>query len=143
MTAVVATGIRSNHVGIVWPDLWPLLKPAYEKSREKTDLLAGLVSRELQAWAIYEKNRPVAGIVTRLWRVGTSGELHCRIWLVGGSRMSEWASDFIPKLSDWARAEGCSEINGSGRRGWARIVARFGGERAPDEDGEPAWRLAL
>lgn len=139
----VATGIPEQHVHLVWPTLWPLLKPAYEKSREKTDLLAGIMSRDLQAWAIYENNIAVAGIVTRLWRVGTSGELQCRIWLVGGSRLSEWAPDFIAKLRDWAKAEGCSEINGAGRRGWARIVKRFGGNTAPAEDGEPAWRLAL
>lgn len=143
MTPPIATGIPSPHLHHAWPDLWPLLKAAHEKSREKTDLLAGLMSKELTLWAVYEHNKPVAGIVTRLWRVGTSGELHCRIWLVGGSRMSEWASDFIVKLSAWAKAEGCSELNGAGRRGWARTVTRFGGERAPDEDGEPAWRLAL
>lgn len=140
---MIATGIRSDHIGAVWPDIWPLIEPAYAKSREKTDLLGGIRSKDLQAWAIYEKNQPLAGIVTRLWRVGTSGELHCRIWLVGGSRMSEWAPDFIAKLSTWAKAEGCTELNGAGRRGWKRIVARFGGVSAPDEDGELAWRLPL
>jgi hypothetical protein len=143
MAGLVATGIPSYDVHLAWPQIWPLLKPAYEKSREKTDLLAGIVSNNLQAWAIYENNTPVAGIVTRLWRVGTSGELQCRIWLVGGSRLSEWAPDFISKLIPWAKAEGCDRINGGGRKGWARIVSRFGGVRAADEDDAPAWELRL
>jgi hypothetical protein len=57
--------------------------------------------------------------------------------------LSEWAPDFISKLSVWAKVEGCTELTGSGRPGWSRIVARFGGLPAPDEDGAPAWRLPL
>lgn len=57
--------------------------------------------------------------------------------------MSEWAPDFIAKLIPWAKAEGCTEINGSGRKGWRRIVARFGGVEEGEEDGLPVWRLTL
>lgn len=140
---LVATGIRSDRIGDMWPSLWPLIKPAYEKSREKTDLLAGIRAKDLQAWAICEQNTVVSGIVTRLRPVGTSGHLDCRIWLVGGDRLNSWAPDLIAKLSAWAKAEGCISLSGSGRKGWARIVARFGGERISDEDGQPAWRLIL
>jgi hypothetical protein len=120
-----------------------LLKPAYDKSREKTDLLGGLLSKDLQIWQVSANLIPVAGIVTRLLRESTSGNLHCRIWLVGGSRLSEWAPDFIEKLIPWAKAEGCTEINGSGRKGWRRIVAHFGGVEEGEEDGLPVWRLSL
>jgi len=101
------------------------------------------MSKDLQLWAVFDKNTAVAGIVTRLLRESTSGNLHCRLWLVGGSRLSEWAPDFIAKLIPWAKAEGCTEINGSGRKGWRRIVARFGGVEEGEEDGLPVWRLTL
>jgi len=140
---MMATGISREWISEVWPRLWPLLAPAYAKSREKTDLLAGIRAKDLQAWAIFDKDILVSGIVTRLRAVGTSGHLDCRIWLVGGDRLNIWAPDLIAKLSAWAKAEGCTSLSGSGRKGWARIVARFGGERIEDEDGEPAWRLAL
>jgi hypothetical protein len=143
MAVLVATGIPDNHIHLVWPTMWPLLKPAYEKSREKTDLLAGIMSRDLQAWAVYENNALVAGIVSRLLRPEGTSSLNCRVWLVGGSRLSEWAPDFITKLIPWAKAEGCDRISGGGRRGWSRIVKQFGGVRVDDEDGAPAWELRI
>ena len=103
----MATGVRSEHVGAVWADLWPLIWPAYEKSREKADLLGGIRSKDLQLWAVYEKNVPVAGIVSRLLRHEGTSSLNCRLWLVGGSRLSEWAPDFMQKLIPWAKSEGC------------------------------------
>ncbi len=139
----VATGIPRAHLHDAWVGLWPLLKPAYDRSSFKPDLLAGLLARDFQLWGIYARNVPVAGIVTRLLRVGTSGELQCHLYLVGGSQLSSWASDFITKISAWAKAEGCSAITGNGRRGWARIVARFSGARIEDREGLPCWRLAI
>lgn len=143
MSSLRASGVPRDYLWDAWPQVWPLLKPAYDKSREKTDLLGGLLSRDLQLWLISDNLVPVAGIVTRLLRESTSGNLHCRLWLVGGCRLSEWAPDFIEKLIPWAKAEGCTEINGSGRKGWRRIVARFGGVEDGEEDGLPVWRLAL
>lgn len=141
---LVATGIRSDGLAEVWPRIWPFLKKAYDKSPDKLDLLAGLRSRELQLWAVYAKDGPVAGIVSRLERQeGTSGELHCHLYLVGGSHLSSWSSDFITKISAWAKAEGCSALTGNGRRGWDRIVKRFGGERIEDSQGMPCWKLVL
>lgn len=138
----VATGISTRHLAQAWPGLWPLLKPAYDFSPDKADLLGGLLAKELQLFAVYDKDGPVAGIVTRLVR--TSGDqLQCHLWLIGGSRVSSWAPDFLSKLIPWAKAEGCSAITGNGRKGWARLVARYGGERVEDSQGMPCWRLAL
>lgn len=133
------------HLHEVWPKLWPLLEPAYKRSDEKSDILHGVISRDLQLWQVSDKNEPVAGIVSKLLRSeeGTSGELHCHLWLVGGSRMLEWAGDFLETIKPWARSEGCVALTGNGRRGWGRIVGRFGGYRTADRDGLPCWRLDL
>lgn len=140
---LVATGVPNDTLYALWPQLWPLLRPAYERSKEKTDILAGALSKDLQVWAIFDKKVPVAGICTKLLRDRTSGDLQLRVWLVGGSRLKDWLPDFLAKASPWARSEGCTAITGSGRRGWARVAARLGCVRVEDEDGEPAWSLAL
>lgn len=140
---MVATGVPRGSLHDHWVGLWPLIKRAYDKSPDKLDVLGGLLCKDFQLWGVYAKNKPVAGIVSRLLREGTSGELHCHLYLVGGSHLSIWAPDFITKISAWAKAEGCSALTGNGRRGWARIVARFGGEQIEDRDGLPCWRLAL
>lgn len=140
---LVASGVPDDMLYALWPQLWPLLKPAYERSKEKTDLLAGILSKELQLWAIFDKQNPVAGICTKLLRDRTSGDLQLRVWLVGGSRLKDWLPDFLSKAMPWARAEGCSAITGSGRRGWKRVAARLGCVRVEDEDGEPCWSLPI
>ena len=84
--------------------------------------------------------RPVAAIVTQI-QVGT--EKSCLIWLVGGSRLREWAADFIAKLEDWARSLGCVALRGVGRPGWARIVKKFGGVSVDAVDGLPAWERRI
>lgn len=142
--AAIATGIPTRHLGQVWPDLWPIIKPVYDMQADKRDLLAGLYSRDLQLWGIFS-SVPLAVIVTRLWLVSTSGptEKHCRIWLVSGVRMTDWFPDFIAKLIAWAKVEGCDCLTASGRPGWARLVRQYGGFSIPDEDGMSAWRLNL
>lgn len=140
---LVASGVPDDMLYALWPQLWPLLKLAYERSDEQHDILAGILSKDFQCWAIFGKQVPVAGIVTRLLRETTSGESHCHCWLIGGSRLSEWAPDFLAKLIPWAKSEGCSAITGNGRIGWARIMRRFGFRRTGDVGGLPAWRLDI
>jgi hypothetical protein len=139
-SGLAATGIPVRHLHLVWPDLWPLLEPAVKRSPDKPDVLARLLSHDAQLWAVYEDNAPVAAIVTQI-QVGA--EKRCLIWLVGGSRLREWAADFIAKLEDWARSLGCLALRGVGRPGWARIVKKFGGVSVGAVDGLPAWERRI
>lgn len=140
---LVATGIPSTRIGDVWSDLWPLLEPAARLTRENIDYLGGIRAKELQCWAIYEQNRPVAGIVTRLWTDTTSGERISQIHLVGGSRLLEWAADFLDKLTAWAKAEGCVWLEAAGRPGWKRIAPRLGFTPAFKSGPDLYWRRAV
>jgi hypothetical protein len=139
----IATGIPTRHLGQVWPDLWPLIRPVYEAQADKRDLLAGIYSRDLNVWAIVDNNKPIACIVARFYRAETSSELVAHCWLIGGSRLSEWAEDFTTKFGDWARSEGACAITGTGRKGWARVAKRLGCYRIADREGMPCWRLDL
>lgn len=142
--APVATGIPIAHLDLVWHELWPLIEPAWRRSREKGDLLAGLRARRLQLWAVYEGRTPIAAVVTRLNRhPGPRHHLDCRIWLVGGRDLARWLPDFLAKLIPWARAEGCACLSGAGRKGWTRIARRLGCVRDGVEDGDIVWRLDL
>jgi hypothetical protein len=148
---MTATGIPLHHLHLVWPDLWPLLEPAVKRSPDKPDVLARLLWYDAQLWAVYDGNAPVAAIVTQI-QVGypstalatvAADEKRCLIWLVGGSRLREWATDFIAKLEDWARSLGCVTLRGVGRPGWARIVKKFGGVSVDAVDGLPAWERRI
>ena len=137
---MIATGIPLRHLHLVWSDLWPLLEPAVKRSPDKPDVLARLLFNDAQLWAIYDADVPVAAIVTQ---IQVSNEKRCLIWLVGGSRLREWAADFIAKLEDWARSLGCVALRGVGRPGWARIVKKFGGVSVDAVDGLPAWERRI
>jgi hypothetical protein len=137
---MIATGIPLHHLHLVWSDLWPLLEPAVKRSPDKPDVLARLLFNEAQLWAIYDADVPVAAIVTQ---IQVANEKRCLIWLVGGSRLHDWAADFIAKLEDWARSLGCVALRGVGRPGWARIVKKFGGVSVDAVDGLPAWERRI
>jgi len=137
---MTATGIPLRHLHLVWSDLWPLLEPAVKRSPDKPDVLARLIACDAQLWAVYDGPAPVAAIVTQI-QIG--GEKRCLIWLVGGSRLREWAADFIAKLEDWARSLGCVTLRGVGRPGWAQIVKKFGGVSVDAVDGLPAWERRI
>jgi hypothetical protein len=111
-----------------------------KRSPDKPDVLARLIACDAQLWAVYDANVPVAAIVTQ---IQLSDEKRCLIWLVGGSRLREWAADFIAKLEDWARSLGCVTLRGVGRPGWARIVKKFGGVSVDAVDGLPAWERRI
>jgi hypothetical protein len=55
----------------------------------------------------------------------------------------EWADDFLKKLSEWARAEGCVWLEAAGRKGWRRIAPRLGFAPAYELDGDLYWRRAI
>lgn len=146
---MTATGIPLRDLHLVWPDLWPLLEPAVKRTPDKPDVLARLIARDAQLWAVYpsaslragDGRAPVAAIVTQI--TISDDQKRCRLWLIGGSRVREWVGDFLAKVEDWARSLGCIALWGSGREGWARIVNKLGGRSVGTVDGFPAWERRL
>jgi len=140
---MIAGGIPLRNLHLVWHELWPLLEPAVKRSpdysavtRAGPDIVARLIARDAQLWAVYEGAKPVAAIVTT---IQVAEEKRCLIWLVGGSRLSEWAADFLAKVEAWARSLGCVALWGAGRKGWTRMAEKFGGRSIGIIDGQLAW----
>ena len=153
---MIATGIPLRDLHLAWPDLWPLLEPAVRRTPDKPDVLARLIARDAQLWAVYDEDEAIAAIVTQITllrrcaasegspsEASEGSERGCRLWLVGGSRVREWAADFLCKLELWARSLGCVALWGSGREGWDRIVKKMGGTSAGTIAGFPAWERRL
>ena len=75
-------------------------------------------------------------VTTQITLIGEKG---CRLWLVGGSRLAEWAGAFLAEVEPWARSLGCTHVWGTqSRAGWQRIVRLFGGEPVI-VDGKASW----
>ncbi len=149
---MTATAISLRDLHRVWQDLWPLLEPAVKRSpdygagdRAEPDacpepaewVLARLLARDAQLWAIHEKSGPIAAVVTMVQQ--REDGRHCLLWLIGGSRARDWADDFLARVETWARTLGCVALWGVGRVGWKRIVEPRGFRRIADFEGQPAW----
>ena len=153
---MIATGIPLRDLHLAWPDLWPLLEPAVRRTPDKPDVLACLLNRNAPLWAVYEADKPIAAIVTQItvlrphgvWegealRTSAGAEKGCRLWLIGGRRLREWAAELLCKLEPWARSLGCVALWGCGREGWHRIVNKLGGKSIGTIAGFPAWERRL
>ena len=135
---LMVIGIPLRDVHFAWPELGPLLERAIRSSPDKPDVLAELLGCRADLWGIYDGGEAVAAVVT-----AKQGDGRCLAWLVGGSRMREWARPFLATLAEAARANGCWAIWGTGRRGWARVMPKLGFQRIADHNGRPAWEWRI
>ncbi len=162
---MIATGIPLRDVGPIWRHAWPLLERATRRTDGGTEeeVIQRLLQGDAQLWGIFdgqgfggqapatsdlpaaalakagapqERRKMIAAATTQITLIGEKG---CRLWLVGGSRMDEWAADFLAEVETWARSLGCTHVWGTqSRAGWRRIVRLFGG--APIVvDGKASW----
>lgn len=140
-TKMMSGGVPLSGLHLVWHELWPLLEPAVKRTPDKPDVLARLIARDAQLWAVYEDSAPIAAIVTTIMLDASMKK--CRLWLIGGSRATDWAGDFVPQVAHWARGLGCTALWASGREGWARLAKRLGWENVGTVAGFPAWERSL
>ena len=143
-------------LGLLWRDAWPLLERAATRTNGGTEeeVVRTLLRGDAQLWSVFDseaalrlarrslgeagapKARRSAAVTTQITLIGEKG---CRLWLVGGSRMAEWAADFLAEVEPWARSLGCTHVWGTqSRAGWQRIVRLFGGEPVI-VDGKASW----
>ena len=152
----------------MWRDAWPLLERAATRTDGGTEeeVFQTLLRGDAQLWSVFDseaasprlrspreglpsdlpaealaeagapQERRRAAVTTQITLIGEKG---CRLWLVGGSHLAEWAADFLAEVEPWARSLGCTHVWGTqSRPGWQRIVRLFGGEPVI-VDGKASW----
>jgi hypothetical protein len=127
-----------------------------ERAARRTDggteeeVIRTLLRGDAQLWSIFDSKEGLPSVAPQERRRGAVttqitliGEKGCRLWLVGGSGMAEWAGAFLAEVEPWARSLGCTHVWGTqSRAGWRRIVRLFGGEPAI-VDGKASWMRRL
>lgn len=140
---MIAAAIPVRELGLFWRHAWPLLKRAATRTNGGTEeeIVGKLLQGEAQLWGVFDGDRMVAAVTTQVTLLPP--EKGCRLWLVGGRRMDEWAAEFMAKVEPWARSLGCTVVWGTpSRAGWHRIVRLMGGEEIV-MDGKRAWGRRL
>ena len=106
--------------GAEWSRCRAWLLPALVDATED-EVVSALATGEAQLWPGER-----AALVTQLIRPDC---LH--VWLAGGDLAEILA--MRPGLEAWGRAQGARAMTINGRRGWARVLARFGFEPDGEE----------
>ena len=83
-----------------------------------------LITGMAQLWLIWKGKKITGAVMT--WINGyPSGKKYLEIFLVGGWKISLWASLAIEEIIRFARGAGCSVVAAGGRLGWNRLAKKY------------------
>lgn len=120
--------IPSNRLSEVWGALLPYIERALQYSDDESepeDLYVSIALGDMQLWAVHEGTDTKAVGVTML--VDFPNYRICRIVLFAGNGLKDMLP-LLPKFEQWAISQGCAKIDWQGRKGFERIMQRYGYE---------------
>lgn len=132
MTSTVCD-VPREHLAALWPQVLPHVAAALERDAFGRflphDVLAALAKGHAKLWISWDEEARVAeaAMVTEILAFPRCRE--CHVMLIGGRNMDRWLEPFFATLEAYARAQGCAQVSGMGRRGWERVMARLPGYR--------------
>jgi hypothetical protein len=123
------TVVPSQVVDVVWPDAEVLLGKALSVSRRRYTMesIRDHLERGILAlWLVFDGPTPVAAFTTRI-AVYPAAKGLCMDW-IGGGRMKDWLPLAQPLMEQYARDNGCTHLEGYGRKAWGRWLQKYGWE---------------
>lgn len=124
--AAKAYAIPREEVWRVWPGVAEWIDSAYKAADEimPLDILDQLRSGHRQLWVAWgDEQRVLCAVLTRIVQLRSGRAL--QVTGCGGEQVERW-SDLITTLESFAKDEGCTKIQVSGRPGWARLYRNSG-----------------
>lgn len=121
--------IHPEFVDAVWAKVVELMGPSIATSRGKftpEDVRAEIMGGELVLWMIWRGTAPAAFYTTRI--VSYPGGRGLAMDWVGGSGVFSWLDALVEATETHARRNGCTHLEGFGRRAWGRLLERHGWE---------------
>lgn len=129
-TRLVYTPVPKAFVSAVWPDVVRVLKRSVDTSRGKFSLQEvydGILADVYVLWVVLDDDTVIAAVTSRI--VDYTGPKRGMVldW-IGGTRMVEWLPMVQSTMSKYARDNGCTHLEGFGRKAWGRLLAKYGWE---------------
>ena len=124
---MIISVVPREALGIVWGDVAKLMNRSVETSSGKyhiDDLYHGINRGQYVLWVIMDGNEPIAAITTSV--ISYPGRKAMAMDWIGGRRMKEWLPMAVETLSEYSRKNGCSHIEGYGRKAWGRWLSKYG-----------------
>ena len=123
------TVVPAAVLDVVWAKAAEMLGKALKTTRPRYNLdslRAELDRGVLVLWLVLDGTEPVAAFTTRIADYPESRGL-CMDW-IGGARMAEWLPLAQPLMEKYARDNGCTHLEGYGRKAWGRWLQKYGWE---------------
>lgn len=126
---VVLAGVPYTMIDHVWPRIEHYIVKTLLYSDNKYDLDSikkCLLERDMQLWIALQGVNILSYTITRI--VHYPKQQRLQIAFMGGEHLNKW-KHFVEDLMQWARDQGCVAIEASGRPGWERVWAPWGGKK--------------
>jgi len=128
-TQLVYTPVPKAFVGHVWNEVVQVLGRSVATSNGKysmPDLYNGIMADHYVLWVVIDDDdRIVAAITSRIVKYSDTQQGMALDW-IGGKRMTEWLPMVQRVMSKYARDNGCTHLEGFGRKAWGRVLANYG-----------------
>lgn len=122
------TIVPVEYIDRFWDEVRPLLEPAVEVTSGRFttyDVYVGLQQGQYQLWVSFDDNARIAGcVITEV--IDYPSKRCLNMLFTAGANIKAWMVSMNEMLGRWARDQGCELIEGHGRPGWARLVAKLG-----------------
>lgn len=111
--------------------VWPLVREMFAVSMHRTgdrftpeSLLEDMRLGNDQLWIVFDDDGIFACASTRVIEYPVRRILG--IQYCGGTRMTEWLPGILDLMERWAKDNDCQAMEGGGRIGWERALAKYG-----------------
>lgn len=113
---------QSHEVPQIWPHVKGHIKRALDRqqpyeSYTLEDVYEGLCRADMQLWTAEAATIEAAWVTS----IQTKGRTFCLLLAAGGENVHAW-KHFLTEVSEWAKANGATELLIFGRQGWARLL---------------------
>lgn len=119
---MICTGLDLSKWDFVKHELEKALKDEYNRcSIEHVHEM--IKSKDAQLWALHDDDIK-AVMVTEI--INYKNLKAVKIWLVTGVELHKWLDTLIETVSKWAKENGCTVMEFTGRKGWEKVLNKKG-----------------
>lgn len=119
----------------VWPQVVKTMSKSVETSGGKflmQDILRGIEHDIYVLWVVLDhqaapgQDQVIASLTTRI--IGYPNKRALALDWIGGKRMKEWLPIAQDTMQRYAKDNGCTHLEGYGRKAWGRWLQKYGWE---------------
>lgn len=125
-TLMDITGVKSEHIPLIWPEVQPFLESALFYSEGEyhiSDIYNLLMYHKMQLWVATLPDGLHGCAVTEI--LNYPQKQICSMVLMAGHSLDAW-EQIADMIEQWAYDEGCDLVRNCARPGWKRRAAKHG-----------------